>query len=219
MSEGAKRTALRVRIPLAVSARHVHLSRASVDALFGAGHELRVHTMLVQPGQFAAEETVNIIGPKGRLESVRIVGPERAQDQVELSRSDELALGLDAPLRESGDLAGTPGVIVEGPAGRIQLDHGVICSLRHLHMSTADAAVRGLADHDRVAVAVVHSGRNITFGDIVVRVSPAFRLELHLDTDEGNAAGLTAAGALGMLSLELRKVVGGTGIEPVTPAV
>ena len=161
--------------------------------------------MLVQPGQFATEETVTLVGPKGRLEAVRIVGPERAEDQVELSRSDELALGLDAPLRESGDLGGTPGVILEGPAGRVKLDHGVICSLRHLHMSPADAAALGLADHDRVAVAVVHSGRNITFGDIVVRVSPSFRLELHLDTDEGNAAGLTAAGALGMLSLELNK--------------
>ncbi len=205
MSGDAKRTALRVRIPLAVSARHVHLSRASIDALFGAGHILRVRAKLAQPGQFAAEETVTLIGPKGRLEAVRLVGPERTEDQVELSRSDELALGIDAPLRESGDLAGTPGVIVEGPAGRIHLDRGVICSLRHLHMSAADAAALGLKDQDRVAVAVVDTGRDVTFNDIVVRVSPNYHLELHLDTDEGNAAGLSAAGAFGMLKLNLKR--------------
>lgn len=204
MNRSTTSAALRVRIPLAVSARHVHLSRASVDALFGTGHRLTARSMLNQPGQFASRETVNLIGPKGRLETVRVVGPERERDQIELSRSDELALGIDAPLRESGDLAGTPGVTVEGPIGRIRLDRGVICSLRHLHMSPADAAVLGLEDQDRVAVAVVDTGRDVTFDDIVVRVSPNYRLELHLDTDEGNAAGLNAAGAFGMLSLKLK---------------
>jgi acetate kinase len=188
-----------VQIPVAVSARHVHLSAATVERLFGAGHELRVRAMLTQPGQFAAVETVTLIGPKGRLEHVRVVGPARAADQVELARTDEIALGVDAPLRESGDLAGTPGIVVEGPAGRVTLAHGVLCSLRHLHMSPADAAALGVRDQDRVAVAVNSWGRRVTFGDIVVRVSPKYRLELHLDTDEGNAAGLNSQGAFGTL--------------------
>ncbi|HUX74565.1 MAG TPA: phosphate propanoyltransferase [Steroidobacteraceae bacterium] len=190
-----------VCIPVAVSARHVHLSAPAIERLFGTGHQLRARAQLVQPGQFAAAETVNLIGPKGRLDRVRVVGPARARTQVELSRSDEIALGVDAPLRESGDLAGTPGIVIEGPLGRLRLDHGVICSLRHLHMSPADAAVLGLSDQQRVAAAVDGGGRSAVFADIVVRVSPAYRLELHLDTDEGNAAGLSAQGAFATLTL------------------
>lgn len=192
---------LGVKIPVAVSARHVHLTQASIERLFGAGHRLRVHAMLTQPGQFAAEETVTLIGPRGRLEHVRVVGPPRGADQVELARSDEIAIGIDGPLRESGDLAGTPGIVLEGPAGRLELEHGVLCSLRHLHMSPADAVALGLSDQQRVTIAVAGWGRNVSFGDIVVRVSPGYRLELHLDTDEGNAAGLNTEGAFGKLKL------------------
>ncbi len=179
-----------VLIPIAISVRHVHLTQATIDELFGPGHVLNVRSPLSQPGQYAAEETVTLVGPDGRLGDVRIVGPPRAEDQVELSRTDEIQLGIDAPLRESGDLANTPGIIIEGPAGRVSLRHGVICAVRHIHMSPADADVLGLKNHDRVAVAVVAGDRRLTFDDIVVRVSPAFRLELHLDSDEGNAAGL-----------------------------
>jgi acetate kinase len=181
-----------VQISVAVSARHVHLTQATVDRLFGAGHELKVRTPLLQPDQYAAAETVTLIGPQGRLPNVRVVGPTRNEDQVELSRSDQILLGIDAPLRESGDLAATPGIAIEGPVGRVTLDHGVIGALRHIHMSPAVADVLGLKDHDRVDVAVNRENRRLTFGDVIVRVSPAYRLELHLDTDEGNAAGLPA---------------------------
>lgn len=179
-----------VLIPMAISVRHVHLTQATVERLFGPGYLLNIRTSLSQPGQYAAEETVTLIGPHGRLAHVRIVGPPRREDQVELSRTDEITLGIDAPLRESGDLAATPGITIEGPMGRVTLGHGVICPLRHIHVSPADADVLGLKGGDQVSVAVVAGHRRLTFGDIVVRVSPEFRLELHLDSDEGNATGL-----------------------------
>jgi acetate kinase len=182
-----------VRIPIAVSARHVHLTRQSVERLFGNGHQLRVRHALTQPGQFAAEETVAVVGPRGRLDGVRIVGPTRSHDQVELSMSDEWHLGIDAPVRESGDLAGTPGLVLEGPAGRLVLGDGVISALRHIHMSPDDARQLGLKDQDRVEIAVDGTERPLTFADVVVRVSANYRLELHLDTDEGNAAAIRGA--------------------------
>lgn len=180
------------QIPVAISARHVHLTQSTIDRLFGPGHQLQVRAPLRQSGQFAAEETVTLIGARGQIAHVAIVGPPRSDDQVEVSRTDEFTLGIDAPLRESGDLAGTPGLTIAGPAGRVTLDHGVICALRHIHMSPADAAVLGLKDQERVEVAVESHGRRLIFGDVIVRISPDFRLELHLDTDEGNAAGLHA---------------------------
>ena len=176
---------------MAISARHVHLTQATVEQLFGAGHQLQAHLALAQPGQFATEETVTLIGKAGQLQHVRIVGPPRSRNQVEISRSDAIALGIDAPLRESGDLAGTPGLTIAGPAGSVKIDSGVVCALRHVHMSTADAEVVGLKDQDRVAVDVDGAGRRLVFGDVVVSVAPNFRMELHLDTDEGNAAGFT----------------------------
>ena len=179
-----------VHIPVAISARHVHLTRDAINKLFGAGYELRLHSALVQPGQFAAEETVTLIGPLGQIPHVRIVGPPRAECQVEVSRSDVFLLGIDAPTRESGHLAGTPGIVLEGPAGRLLLDHGVICALRHIHMSPDDAQRLGLASGQMVHVAVTSGDRELVFGDVIVRVAPNYRLELHLDTDEGNAAGL-----------------------------
>ena len=179
-----------VQVPVAISARHVHLSQETVERLFGTGYELRVHSPLVQPDQYAAEECVSLIGPRGRLSAVRIVGPTRSEDQIELSRTDAINLGIDAPVRESGDLSGTPGIVIEGPAGTVTIERGVICALRHIHMSEADAAALGLQDQDRASVRVLTNNRKLTFGDIVVRVSPGYRLELHLDADEGNAAGL-----------------------------
>jgi acetate kinase len=179
-----------VRIPIAISARHVHLTRAAIDELFGPGYALRAHAPLSQPGQFAAEETVTLIGPSGRIPHVRIVGPPRAECQVELSRSDEIVIGIDAPTRESGHLCGTPGLVLEGPAGRLALHHGVICALRHIHMAPADAQRLGLTSGQLVQVAVTTGDRELVFGDVIVRVARDYRLELHLDTDEGNAAGL-----------------------------
>lgn len=188
---------------MAISVRHVHLTQETVERLFGPGYLLHVHSPLSQPGQYAAAETVALAGPRGRLAHVRIVGPTRSEDQVELSRTDELELGIDAPLRESGDLANTPGIVIEGPAGSVTLQRGVICALRHIHMSPADADVLGLKNHDEVSVVVVAGNRRLIFGDIVVRVSPAFRLELHLDSDEGNAAGLQSGSEVLLAEIDM----------------
>jgi acetate kinase len=183
-------TAIPERIPIAISARHAHLSRETIDRLFGVGYQLRTRARLMQPGQYAAEETVSLIGPRGRLDHVRVLGPPRGDDQVEVSRSDEFALGLDAPVRISGDLSDTPGIMIEGPVGRVQLKKGTICALRHIHMTPEDAVRLGVRDRDTVEIAVRNGERDTVFGDVVVRVSPDYRLELHLDTDEGNAAGV-----------------------------
>jgi propanediol utilization protein len=179
-----------MRIPIAVSARHAHLSQATIERLFGAGYRLRVRKWLSQKGQYAAEETVTLIGPCGRLEHVRVLGPPRGQDQVELSRTDEVKLGIDAPVRISGDLTGTPGIVVEGPAGRVELACGVISARRHIHMSEQDAERLGVRDGATVQVKVDSDGRDLVFGDVTVRTAPDFELELHLDTDEANAAGV-----------------------------
>jgi acetate kinase len=177
-----------LRIPIAVSARHAHLSQATIDRLFGAGYTLRPKTALSQSGQFSAEETVRLIGPRGELAHVRLMGPPRSHDQVEISRSDEFVLGIDAPVRISGDLANTPGVTLEGPRGRVTIPDGVICARRHIHMPPRDAQRFGISDCDSVSIRIDSAGRDVTFSDVSVRVSPQFTLELHLDTDEANAA-------------------------------
>jgi acetate kinase len=197
LSGGHAVTATR-SIPIAISARHVHLTAASVEALFGPGRTLTAAAPISQPGQYAATETVTLVGPRGRLLHVRVVGPPRAADQVELARTDEFALGVDAPVRESGDLEHTPGIRIEGPAGAVTLQKGVICALRHIHMTPADAAEFGVADGDRVDVRVAGGERSLTFGEVLVRVRADFALEMHVDTDEGNAAGLVP-GANGVL--------------------
>ena len=179
-----------LRIPVEISARHAHLTQASIDKLFGSGHQLRKLDELSQHGQFAAVETISLIGPRGRIDNVRLMGPSRSEDQIEISRSDEFTLGIDAPVRVSGDLRNTPGITLEGPAGRATLASGVICARRHIHMSNDDAARLGVRDHDSVAVKVDSEGRDLTFADVTVRVHPSFALRLHLDTDEANAAGL-----------------------------
>lgn len=179
-----------MRIPIAVSARHAHLSKQTLAKLFGAGHELHVRNWLAQRGQYAAEETISLIGPKGRLDHVRLMGPPRDEDQIELSRSDELALGIDAPLRLSGDLERTPGITIEGPAGSVAVAGGVITARRHIHMNPDDAKRCGVSHGQTVSVKVDSNGRDLVFGDVAVRVDPDFRLQLHLDTDEANAAGV-----------------------------
>ncbi|HTE40801.1 MAG TPA: acetate/propionate family kinase, partial [Steroidobacteraceae bacterium] len=177
-----------LRIPVAVSARHVHLSVATIHTLFGPGYELKTKTELSQHGQFAAQETVALIGPRGRLDNVRVMGPPRKEDQVEISRTDEFVLGVDAPVRLSGDLANTPGITLAGPSGKVTITHGVICARRHIHMNPADAQRFGVQDRDSVNVRIDSEGRDLTFSDVIVRVAPNYELEMHLDTDEGNAA-------------------------------
>src|SRR5690606_2892865 len=171
-------------IPVAVSARHIHLTRDAVDALFGPGHELTPRNPLSQPGQFACEETLTVVGPKRKLEGVRILGPIRSKNQVEISRTDEFHLGLDAPVRPSGRTEGSAGCTLIGPKGSLTLTGGVICAWRHIHMRPEDAEHFGVAHGDVVEVAIDSEGRDLTYGDVMVRVSPAYALEMHIDTDE-----------------------------------
>jgi len=172
-----------------VSARHVHLSPEHVEALFGPGHQLTVKKELMQPGQFAAEETVAVIGPKGSFPRVRVLGPARGKTQVEISATDARTLGVPAVVRLSGNVAGTPGVVLEGPNGRVELQEGVIVAQRHVHMTPADAAKYGVTDGQVVRVKT-RGTRPLTFDDVVVRVREDMALEMHIDTDEANAAGL-----------------------------
>jgi acetate kinase len=185
-------------IPIAISARHVHLDRAGMDALFGPGTELTPAKPLSQPGQFASEERVTLVGPRGRLEGVRVLGPLRKGCQVEVSRTDEFLLGVDAPVRQSGHTKASAPITLEGPRGTLHLPEGLICAWRHIHMHPDDAAAYGVKDGDEVEVAVRGGLRDLVFGDVIVRVSPEFRLEMHIDTDEANAAELSP-GALGDL--------------------
>ena len=179
-----------LRIPIAVSARHAHLTAQTIEQLFGPGYQLSSRADLSQHGQFAAQETVTLIGPRGKLDKVRLMGPSRKHDQVEISRSDEFVLGIDAPVRISGDLQNTPGITLEGPKGRVTIPNGVICARRHIHMNPAEAARFGVNDCDTVDVKVDSDGRDLIFSDVSVRVAPDFSLEMHIDTDEANAAGV-----------------------------
>lgn len=170
------------------SARHIHLTEADIATLFGAGAVLHNKKDLSQPGQFACEEKVELVGPKGSLK-VSVLGPARKETQVELSFTDARTLGLKSvPVRESGDVAGTPGIKLVGPAGEIDLDHGVIIAKRHIHMTPADAEAFGVKDKDVVNVKIASDGRTTIYGDVVVRVSPSYALAMHIDTDESNAA-------------------------------
>ncbi len=186
-------------IPVAISARHVHLTAQNIDRLFGPGHPLHTRKALSQPGEFSTDETLTVIGPKGSISHVRVVGPAREEDQVEISRTDELTLGLDAPVRISGDLGETPGIKLVGPAGQITLSHGVVLAQRHVHMSPDDAQRLGVKDRQIVQVLIHSPHRSLIFGDVVVRVSAHYRLELHLDTDEGNAAGVQTGARASLL--------------------
>ena len=171
------------------SARHVHVTQETLEILFGKGHELTHKKDLSQPGQFACEERVTVVGPKKSLERVSILGPVRNADQVELSLSDARSIGVAAPIRESGDVAGSAPCKLVGPCGEVELTEGVIAAKRHIHATPEDAEKLGVQDKDVVSVKIDTDGRSLVFGDVVVRVSPKFALAMHIDTDESNAAG------------------------------
>jgi len=170
------------------SARHVHLTTATIETLFGAGHQLTNKKDLSQPGQFACEEKVKVVGPKSEL-MLSVLGPARPADQIEVSYTDARTLGLKAvPVRESGDTKGTPGVKLVGPCGEVELSEGVIIAKRHIHMTPDDAKVFGVENGQIVNVKIESDGRTTVYGDTVVRVSPSYALAMHIDTDECNAA-------------------------------
>jgi propanediol utilization protein len=179
---------------VSVSARHVHLTDEHVETLFGAGHKLTVMKDLYQDGFYAAEETVMIVGPRRRmLPSVRILGPTRPDSQVELAFTDGISLGIDMPVRISGDVENTPGCVLVGPQGVVELKKGVIRAARHVHMGPEDAKFYGIADKQIMKLRVTAGGCTTTFEDVIVRVGKGIKLEVHLDTDEGNACDIDHA--------------------------
>ena len=171
------------------SARHVHVSQEDLETLFGKGYELTKKKDLSQPGQYACEERVTVVGPKKEMAGVSILGPVRPASQVEISLTDARSLGIAAPVRESGDVAGSGACKLVGPAGEVELKEGVIAAKRHIHATPEDAEKLGVADKEIVSVKIDTDGRSLVFGDVVVRVSPKFALAMHIDTDESNAAG------------------------------
>ena len=174
------------QVPVGISVRHIHLTRADVDKLFGYGYQLTPKKALSQPGQFACEECLDVIGPKGELKRVRILGPERSATQIELAQTDCRTIGVNAPVRSSGDTKGTPGVTLRGPLGELTVPEGVIVADRHLHMTPAQAAAFGLADGDRVQIRI-HGLQPGIMGGVLVRASNKCALDFHIDTDDGNA--------------------------------
>ena len=180
------------------SARHVHVTEETLEILFGKGYQLTKKKDLSQPGQFACEERVQVIGPKNSFPAVSILGPTRPADQVELSASDARSIGVAAPVRESGDIAGSGACKLVGPKGEVELKEGVIVAKRHIHMTPEDAENYGVKDKQVVSVNIDSPERSLVFGDVVVRVSPKFKLAMHIDTDESNAvmAGRDATGVI-----------------------
>ena len=175
------------KVKVGLSNKHLHLTKEHVAILFGEGHELVKTKDLVQPGQFACEEKVDIVGPKGTLKGIRVLGPERPETQVELSMTDARTIGIKAPVRESGDTAGSGACKVIGPCGEIEISEGVIVAKRHIHLTPADAEELGVKDKDVVWVKLDTDGRKAILGDVVVRVSEKFSRAMHIDTDESNA--------------------------------
>ncbi|MDD2202000.1 MAG: phosphate propanoyltransferase [Firmicutes bacterium] len=176
-------------VPVGVSNRHLHLSREDLDTLFGKGYELTVRKDLSQIGQYASEETVDVVGPKSTLSRVRVLGPVRKRTQVEISRTDSFKLGVQPPVKDSGDLSGSPGVKLVGPKAEITIPTGVIVAKRHIHMTPEEAERIGLQDTD-IVMAKVNGPRALVFDEVLVRVDESFTWEFHIDTDEANAAGL-----------------------------
>lgn len=180
-----------------ISNRHIHLDEADLKTLFGDSHSLTKIKDLIQPGQFAAEETVDLVGSKGGIKGVRIIGPLRRQSQVEILVADSFKLGVPVALRDSGDLAGTPGIRLVGPKGELELKEGCIVAARHLHLHTSEAKELGYKDKDIISVAV-DGERGVIFENVLVRVGDSYKHEMHIDVEEANAAQLKN-GALGRI--------------------
>ena len=177
------------QVLIETSARHVHLSKEHIDILFGAGHELTFKKALSQPGQFACEERVTVVGEKKEIKNISILGPARSATQVELSLTDARSIGVSAPIRESGDIAGSGACKIIGPCGEVEISEGVIAAKRHIHLTPEAAAEMGVKDKQIVCVKIDSDGRKTIFGDVVIRVSDKFSPAMHIDTDESNAAG------------------------------
>jgi len=176
------------------SARHMHISPENLEVLFGKGAELTVHKMLYQTDQFASQQTVTMVGPRKRIiPNLRILGPCRNLTQIELALTDSIQLGIDIPVRMSGDIEGTPGAYIMGPKGMLEMKNGVIRAARHVHMSPSDATFYGVKHLDKITLKVTSKGCNTRFDDLLVRVDPSFKLEVHIDTDEANACNLDQA--------------------------
>ena len=179
---------------VSISARHVHLTQEHVELLFGKGHQLTPGKSLYQDGFYAAQETVMLVGPRKRmLPEVRVLGPTRPHSQVELALTDAISLGINAPVKHSGDIAGTPGCVLVGPAGTVALQQGVIRAARHVHMSFEEAAHYGVKNGDLMTLKIVSPQCSVSFDDLLVRADAKAKLEVHIDTDEGNACNLDAA--------------------------
>ena len=185
-AEGARQAAPNDRVPVNASNRHVHLSREHADILFGPGFSFRKMKDLSQPGQFACDECVLVAGPKGALEKVRILGPVRGKTQIEILASDQFTLGVTAPVRQSGDLAGSAAATIVGPLGSVRIEEGVIIAQRHIHLDPASAEAMGLKDKEKVSVAV-EGPRPVLFRDVLVRVHAEYARDMHIDLDEANA--------------------------------
>ena len=173
-----------------ISARHVHVTKEDLETLFGADYELTVKKELSQPGQYASNEKVKVVGTKGEFPAVSILGPCRKATQVEISLTDARSIGVVAPVRESGDIAGSGACKLVGPCGEVELTEGVIAAKRHIHMNSAEAEAAGVTNGDVVSVEIPSEGRKLTFGDVVIRVADGFVKAMHIDTDEANAAAM-----------------------------
>ena len=190
-------------VPVGISARHVHLSQDHLEILFGKGHELTYLKALSQPGQFAAQEQVEVIGPKGSIKNIRILGPIRSNTQVEVAASDLRTLGVKAPVRGSGNIEDTPGATIRGPVGEVIIPRGIIVAERHLHMSDDDARDFELKNDDVISV-IVEGKKGGVMGDIVVRVNKDYALDLHIDTDDANAFNLAQGQRLKIQKIEAK---------------
>ncbi len=189
-------------LPVGLSNKHIHVSQKDLDTLFGEGYELTKFKDLSQPGQYACDEKVDIVGPKGTLKGVRILGPVRSKTQFELSVSDAFALGVKPIVRNSGDVVDTPGARIVGPKGEVEIDEGIIVAARHIHMHPKDAERFGVVDNDLVNVRV--SGpRGLTFENVLVRSHDEFALEMHVDIEEGNACGLRNGDLVELIKVEV----------------
>ena len=192
VAEALFRKTGRIFVPVASSARHIHLCRADVEKLFGKGYQLQKFRDLSQPGQFACKEQLTVVGPKGQLQKVRVLGPERKATQVEIAFTDSFALGIRPPVRMSGKTAGTPGCKLIGPAGEAEISEGVIVAARHLHLSAAQAAMFGLKDGQSVSLRS-EGERAVVFENVIVRAGNGHDMEVHIDTDEASAAAMAGS--------------------------